>query len=70
MTAPDLSRVDPDAVLAAVQADDQLGFCVHCGAEAGGVEPDAEGYKCYACGQLAVYGAEQLLLLLDAEGGF
>ena len=32
------------------------------GAEAEGVEPDARKYKCQACGELQVYGAEELLL--------
>ena len=37
------------------------GLCTSCGAEADQVEPDAEGYVCDACGEEAVYGAEQLL---------
>ena len=37
------------------------GFCVACGAEAEGVEPDAREYECEACGELAVYGADELL---------
>jgi hypothetical protein len=42
---------------------DNPGFCIDCGADAEGCEPDAERYKCEACGQRSVYGAEQLLLL-------
>ena len=41
------------------------GFCIACGASADGVEPDAEHYECEACGEAAVYGAEQLLLILE-----
>jgi len=37
------------------------GLCTACGSEADQVEPDAEGYTCNACGEEAVYGAEQLL---------
>ena len=37
------------------------GFCVECGADADGCEPDARGYECYVCGKMAVYGAEELL---------
>jgi hypothetical protein len=40
---------------------DNPGFCVACGAEAEGVEPDARKYKCESCGASAVYGASELL---------
>lgn len=43
---------------------DNPGFCVSCGADADGCEPDAERYTCEACEQPAVYGAEELLLIL------
>ena len=48
-------------IVGAIQADDSLGFCVACGAEAYGVEPDARKYECDECGARAVYGAEELL---------
>ena len=38
------------------------GFCVACGEDAEGCEPDARKYECGACGEMAVYGAEELLL--------
>lgn len=50
-------------VMAAVEEDDNLGFCRACGDEAYGVEPDARGYECEACGKRAVYGAEELLIM-------
>jgi hypothetical protein len=34
-----------DRVMDALQADDNLGFCLACGAESYGVEPDARGYE-------------------------
>ena len=40
------------------------GFCLACGEEAEGVQPDARRYKCEACGEKAVYGAEELLLMI------
>jgi hypothetical protein len=43
---------------------DNPGFCVKCGCDAEGVEPDARAYKCECCGQRGVYGAEELLLYL------
>jgi predicted amidophosphoribosyltransferase len=39
------------------------GFCTACGEDAEGVEPDAESYLCEVCGENAVYGAEQLLIM-------
>lgn len=55
------ARISMARLMRAVQADDSIGFCTSCGAEASGVEPDARGYRCESCGQSAVYGAEELL---------
>lgn len=41
---------------------DNPGFCLSCGIEAGGCEPDAREYECEACGEPEVFGAEELLL--------
>ncbi len=38
------------------------GFCVSCGADADGCEPDAREYECVECGEKAVYGAAELLM--------
>lgn len=43
---------------------DNPGFCVACGEEADGCEPDAERYECECCGKRAVYGAEQLMFAI------
>ena len=43
---------------------DNPGFCIACGAEAEGVEPDARNCACESCGEPAVSGAEALLLQL------
>jgi hypothetical protein len=56
--------ITQDRVLEAVEADDNLGFCTACGADAYGVEPDARGYECEECAAKAVYGAEELLFIL------
>lgn len=50
------------AVKRALTGLDNPGFCVRCGAEADGVEPDARRYECEACGSPSVYGAEELLM--------
>ena len=41
---------------------DNPGFCLNCGEEQEGCEPDAERYKCESCGKRTVYGAEMLLM--------
>lgn len=41
---------------------DDPGFCLACGNEQGGCEPDARRYRCEACGEHEVWGAEELLL--------
>ncbi len=52
--------ITPERICQAVQrvqtSLDNPGFCTDCGAEADGVEPDAEGYECESC------GAEDLLI--------
>jgi hypothetical protein len=51
-----------DEVMAAVQEDNNIGFCLSCGEQADCVEPDAHGYECECCGEHAVMGAEEILL--------
>ena len=53
-----------DAVERAAVTLDSPGFCIACGIEAEGVEPDARRYVCEACGEKAVYGAEELAMRL------
>ncbi|SEA87551.1 hypothetical protein [Rubrimonas cliftonensis] len=55
--------VSLDDLIDAAQHEDGVGFCLDCGAENHGVEPDAERYPCESCGALKVYGAEQIALL-------
>ena len=43
---------------------DNPGFCIKCGGEAEGVEPDARRYECEVCGEDGVYGADELLLMM------
>lgn len=56
------AKVTLEQVVDAVERDDNLGFCLACGAEAMGVEPDARHYPCESCGKPEVFGAEELLL--------
>ncbi len=41
---------------------DNPGFCIKCGNEQEGCEPDAREYECEACGEDAVYAPEELLM--------
>lgn len=41
---------------------DNPGFCISCGHEQDGCEPDARRYRCESCGDRQVYGAEELLI--------
>jgi hypothetical protein len=57
-----------DVILAAVERYnttlDNPGFCIVCGEEAMGVDPDARNYRCESCGADQVFGAEELVLAL------
>ena len=52
-----------EEVQEAIEGDNSTGFCLACGEEAGGVEPDARRYICEACGAPKVYGAEELVMM-------
>jgi Zn finger protein HypA/HybF involved in hydrogenase expression len=39
------------------------GWCLTCGEEVDGVEPDARRYLCEACDNKTVYGYEELLIM-------
>lgn len=58
-------KITLDQVVAAVEADDNIGICIHCGAEQFGCEPDARRYPCEACGERKVYGAQELLFRMQ-----
>jgi hypothetical protein len=42
---------------------DNPGFCIACGEETDGVEPDARDYPCEHCERSAVFGAEEILFM-------
>jgi hypothetical protein len=56
-------KLDMDDVMAAVERDDCTGFCLACGNEQDGCEPDATDYECEACGEHKVYGAEECMIM-------
>jgi predicted RNA-binding Zn-ribbon protein involved in translation (DUF1610 family) len=63
VTKPGKPKITLNQVIAAIEADDNLGFCIACGAEAYCVEPDAREYECESCGEHKVYGAEECLIM-------
>jgi len=52
-----------DAAEATMFGMDNLGFCIACGGEHFGCEPDARNYECEECGEHQVYGAPELVLM-------
>jgi hypothetical protein len=56
-------KPDFDRVMGALARDDGTGFCLACGAEVSGIEPDARKAVCEVCGELEVFGAEEMLFL-------
>lgn len=58
-----LERVE-EAVQREISTLDTPGFCLACGEEADGCEPDAREYECEFCGLRKVYGAEEMLMMI------
>jgi hypothetical protein len=52
----------PDEIQAIMFEDNSIGFCLACGEEAYGVEPDARRYECECCESKSVYGLEELVM--------
>jgi len=44
-------------------ADGMGGACLNCEERVREVEPDARNYKCEFCGEMEVYGLEELLMM-------
>ena len=58
-------ELDFNTVATAAESDEMAGFCVECGEEHNGdVEPDAVEYPCFVCDELAVYGAQEILMMV------
>lgn len=53
-----------DAVYRRLVSLDNPGFCLDCGADADGIEPDARQFRCDSCGLPAVFGADEVLLMI------
>jgi hypothetical protein len=61
-----------DEILAGVEESmfgmSDEGVCVLCGETRGNTEPDARNYPCESCGELAVFGFQELLMEGVVEG--
>jgi hypothetical protein len=57
-----VSRIDLDELIEALEDDELCGFCVECGERAEMIDPDGREGLCEACGKNGVYGAAELLL--------
>lgn len=57
-----MANFNIDRVMEVAQADEDIGFCINCGAERVCCEPDARGYTCDFCGEPKVYGAMEILI--------
>jgi hypothetical protein len=53
-----------DAVERHMTILDNPGFCIACGEDAEGIKADARRYKCESCGERAVFGADELFLMM------
>lgn len=63
----DLSHLDYEEVIDSVATDLYYGFCTNedCGASHIGVEPDVREMRCECCMEFSVYGAEELLFMME-----
>ena len=58
------TEVTIDQMAEIAVGDDGLGLCLHCGQQAADIQADARKYRCETCGTKAVYGADELALML------
>lgn len=60
-------KINEDRLISAVKENmfgcSSVGFCLACGAEREGCEPDARKYPCEECGENMVYGAEEVMIM-------
>lgn len=52
-----------DVVQRGMETLDNPGLCIACGEDVDSCEPDARKYTCEVCGEPAVYGVEEILMM-------
>lgn len=63
------SCINIDDVLAAAEEEmvgpaiTNPGFCLACGNQQEGCEPDARNYECEECGERKVFGAAEIIIM-------
>lgn len=62
-------KIKFERIEAALSDDESVGFCLDCGTDNYGVEPDARKYLCEECGKHCVYGASEIVIMgqVDTE---
>lgn len=56
-------KIAMSRVTEVLESDESTGFCLSCGADQEGCEPDARECRCESCGAREVYGAEEVLVM-------
>ena len=68
MTIKPHHSITEERVIDAMQSQtfglENPGFCLACGADHDGCEPDARNYDCYECGEKQVFGAEEVFMVM------
>ena len=57
-----------EAVTREMVSLDNPGICLACGDDADGCEPDARHHTCEGCGARAVFGAQEVLFMINRAG--
>ena len=58
-----LKKIPYDIIEEAIESGEHYGYCLACGSEHEGVEPDARNYICDQCSSHQVYGAEEIIMM-------
>lgn len=51
---------------AATDENEEFGFCILCGTQVAGIEPDIRHSPCPDCGEHTVYGVDELIFMAYA----
>lgn len=60
---PGTKILDIEEIQEMAMSDEYYGYCIYCGYEQYGCEPDARMYTCEDCGKNGVCGAAEILMV-------